>query len=1297
MRGDYDKNKKMKNSFFIFCGLALSMVCAYSDGGDYKKPVVEDVDFFPKFESLKPPILMPQNAEIKISDDGHFLVNGKPRYLEGTLFYEGDSLSVDVPTYGYPPSLKWLYETTQNYEDLQRIGFDTVGTGIPNDWMQKYRKRFIHLRANEKMFLRYAQSGLPLYVDFTAAEWSHGGLEYVEGMEPSKEAFTVRGSSYHWMPYSANTKEGRQLWREMWESGVQYLKKYSIKPFIYELFNEPIYDDLSDFNKRKFAKEMEVKYGGKIDRLNKDWGTSYADFTEIAGFKKYDENVGLFVEWIKFMEDSFADLCKYGAKIIREADGRPDVAICFQPIFLDGNNVNIYKTNKSLNAVCASTGGGDFFQVRYLKAISDGKPIFDGETYMGHTRESFRDKILTQYMRGLNASYLFKWSRRPNDPAWKLPNGGVRLAEIFPYMVLNPYAVNPHAFLGLMDAKKIISEVDELFTPRKRGVKSDVAVVYSYPTNRLQRYPKAPPLQTEMEKKLAAALEYSQVQYDVVLEEQARKGRHNRYKALFSAGAAAYKYTPRKLLDYAERGGTLILLYDALTLDEYGHPLKNNITGIEFGEDKSAVSGELKVGGAAMKAFHFKSVKMPDDWKAIGFIDSEPAIWEKTVGKGKMIFINAKVSGTDMRRLAVELLKGAGVEKLCEIENAITGASCAAVEIAKASAEGKVGYMLFNRSMDAEPIAIKPPEKLVFAEIVSRRIIEPDADGRLLISMPAGSPAVFVGVAPDAAAETFKDFKKLSADDAAREVSSWYKKIREEKMKSEQAYYADAADLRTVPMREFVNLDRNAELPTGNSKSEIKSLPWSVENCNGIAFDFIRPDHNNNLTAIGLGDFGKYGKFSELKGVKIDSKAACIYFLHAAAGDVDGEIMRYIVNYSDGSKEEIPVVAGRNIGAWDKILTPDKNAETAPGFIDPQNRGLYIWKWENPNPNKLVKSIDAVLTRPTAATITTGITVETPKGDSDYEVLKLKPAAENPIKFINCDNGKFDGRFVEMSAANMRGHARFTMLLDAPCKLPENAPEGSIAFDIEVGGKELPPRFYVALDKTVNNVRFSSKGMLYKIGAGKYRVQIPLNKLLKNEGDSFDKITVQVDGAPSGFKDIKIGNFELIAYRDKNPLRWDSFELSAWGGVKAGKGRGYIALDIDNDSNDWCLGTLKLLRPLAVDGNFRNKTLTFRINGGEDILGNRNIGGQPFQMSLGVVGADGKKGGSQTLVISKGGFISGESVDTSPTTWQKVSIPIARIFPKNAEDVKEITSIALQYMKLPSDRAGVWIKDLRLE
>ena len=393
-------------AFAAVCPAALALE-------DYKKPVAEDADFFPPFDSIKPPLLMPRDARLEFSKEGHFLVDGEPRYMEGTIFYEGDSMSFGVPTYGYPPSLKWLYETTQNYEDLQRLGFDTVGTGLPNDWMRKYRKRFIHLRANDEMFLRYAKSGLPLYVDFTAAEWSHGGLKYAEGMPPAKEAFTVPGRSYHWMPYSANAPEGRQLWREMWEGGAEFLKKRGIKPFMYELFNEPDYDDLSEYNRKLFAKKMKSKYGGKISRLNAEWGASYSGFDEISGFKNYDENAGLFVEWVKFMEDSFAGLCKFGAKVIRDADGRPDVGVCFQPIFLDGNNVNIYKADRHLDAVCSSTGGGDFFQARFMRAIADGKPIFDGETYMGHTRESFRNKILEQYMRGYNASYLFKWSRRP--------------------------------------------------------------------------------------------------------------------------------------------------------------------------------------------------------------------------------------------------------------------------------------------------------------------------------------------------------------------------------------------------------------------------------------------------------------------------------------------------------------------------------------------------------------------------------------------------------------------------------------------------------------------------------------------------------------------------------------------------------------------------------------------------------------------------------------------------------------------------------------------------------------------
>lgn len=1263
---------------------------------DYKKPVAEDADFFPPFDSIKPPLLMPRDAKLEVSKDGHFLVDGKPRYMEGTIFYEGDSTSFGVPTYGYPPSLKWLYETTQNYEDLQRLGFDTVGTGVPNDWMRKYRKRFIHLRADEGMFLRYARSGLPLYVDFTAAEWSHGGLKHVEGVPPAKEAFTVRGASYHWMPYSANAPEGRQLWREMWECGAAFMKKHGIKPFMYELFNEPDYDDLSEYNRRLFAKKMASKYGRKISRLNAEWGASYSDFGEISGFKNYGENAGLFVEWVKFMEDSFADLCKFGAKVVREADGRPGAGVCFQPIFLDGNNVNIYKADRHLSAVCSSTGGGDFFQARFMRAIADGKPIFDGETYMGHTRESFRDKILEQYMRGYNASYLFKWSRRPNDPLWKVENGGVKLAEKFPYMVLNPYAAHPRAFLGLMDAKRAIFAVNDLFTPRDRGVESDVAVLYSYPTNRLQRYPKAPPMQTDMEKKVAAALEYSQVQYDIVLEEQLRGGRQNRYKALVCAGAASYKATPRRLREYAENGGTLVLFFDALTLDEYGKPLENTLSGIEFGEDRSSVSGELKIGGESMKAFHFKSVKIPEGWTSIGEIGGEPAVWERPEGKGKVVFVNAKVSGADLRKLAFEILRRSGVKKLCGLENAITGAPCASVEMAKARAGGKTGYFLFNRSLDAEAVALTPEEDLVFAEVLSRRIIGRDARGRLAIPLRAGEPALLVGAPESEIALMFGDFERVSGADAARAAAEWDKMRRAEKMSSAKAFDVPSANLRTIPMRAFANLDCGADIPLGKSSGKLKSLPWSVENCNGIPFDFIRPDHNKNLTLIGLGDFGGKGSFSEVRGVKIDSKASALYFLHAAAGDAAGEIARYVVNYSDGAKAEIPVVMNRNVGAWDAVLDPDKNAETVAGFVNPDNRGLYVWKWENPRPHKLVKSLDAVLTRPSAAYFAAGITAESPSGDSDYDVIELAGEGAS-ARFVNCNSGKFGNGTAEMSAGEMKNYARVIVDLGKKFSLPESAAEGSLSFDIEIAGGNSAPELYAALDKTVDNLRRSTRGMLIDLGGGRYRAQIPLSCLLKGERDPFDHVIVQLNGAPKGFESIKIGGFALVAYRSKNPFRNDSFDTSEWGGIKMSKGPGYVSFGLDNDSRKWCVGTLKFLRPAPVPEGFGRKALAFEINAGPDVLGNRNIGSQTFQMRFSYLNGKGEKSATQSVAVHRGSFVSGGAVDGIPATWQKVSIPVARFMPKGADGVSAITSVALQYMLLPADRAGVQIKNIRIE
>lgn len=188
--------------------------------------------------------------------------------------------------------------------------------------------------------------------------------------------------------------------------------------------------------------------------------------------------------------------------------------------------------------------------------------------------------------------------------------------------------------------------------------------------------------------------------------------------------------------------------------------------------------------------------------------------------------------------------------------------------MAKARAGGKVGYFLFNRSLDAEAVALAPKEDLVFAEILSGKIIERDAEGRIILPLKSGEPAVLVGAPEGEAARVFGGFKRVSGSGAARAAAEWDRKLREEKMDSAKAFDVPAATLRTIPMREFANLDCSADIPLGGSFGKLKSLPWGVENCNGIPFDFIRPDHNKNLTAIGLGDFGGKGKFSEVRGVK---------------------------------------------------------------------------------------------------------------------------------------------------------------------------------------------------------------------------------------------------------------------------------------------------------------------------------------------------------------------------------------------------------------------------------------------
>ena len=398
---------------------------------------------FPEVSEIDPALLMPEHAEkVEIAPDGNFLVDGRPRYLLGTILYHQPSLSECEPGEGYAPENAWLYETIPDRDYLQRLGFDTVGGEVSTTWMEAFRpeKKYwqAHLRNDWTLASRYWKSGLPTIVDFTCARWSHGGMKFEEGREPSLAAIPEGGAG-HFMPYSLVTPEGRDLYARMWRSGAEELKANDVHPYAYELFNEPTVDDRSPESRAAFAMCLSRRFSDPFLRLAGEpaegdsalmdhlWGSSYGSFEAAAAFKHPNECAGLGVEWLKFREACFDSGIRLGLETIRAVD--PDARVCFQPLGIAFGRVNMVRANSYCGVVMSPTGGNDPYDAMLLRAVAQGKPIIDGETYLGHTRASHRAKIVTQWSRGFNASYYFKWERRLWDQKKRGENGAALLAE----------------------------------------------------------------------------------------------------------------------------------------------------------------------------------------------------------------------------------------------------------------------------------------------------------------------------------------------------------------------------------------------------------------------------------------------------------------------------------------------------------------------------------------------------------------------------------------------------------------------------------------------------------------------------------------------------------------------------------------------------------------------------------------------------------------------------------------------------------------------------------------------------
>ena len=141
--------------------------------------------------------------------------------------------------------------------------------------------------------------------------------------------------------------------------------------------------------------------------------------------------------------------------------------------------------------------------------------------------------------------------------------------------------------------------------------------------------------------------------------------------------------------------------------------------------------------------------------------------------------------------------------------------------------------------------------------------------------------------------------------------------------------------------------------------TDMRNIPTGNQEVAGIPFDIIDPTINNGNTCITLKG-GNLDMPTGVNNIAVNCKVNSIAFLHTSGfgGGITPHAV-YTINYADNTSVKYVAVGGKNIGDW---WQPARKTEAIPGLIRKNglgvNCGFYVARWENPFPEKTVKSFD---------------------------------------------------------------------------------------------------------------------------------------------------------------------------------------------------------------------------------------------------------------------------------------------------------------------------------------------------
>lgn len=160
-----------------------------------------------------------------------------------------------------------------------------------------------------------------------------------------------------------------------------------------------------------------------------------------------------------------------------------------------------------------------------------------------------------------------------------------------------------------------------------------------------------------------------------------------------------------------------------------------------------------------------------------------------------------------------------------------------------------------------------------------------------------------------------------------------------------------------------------------HAPNDLATLPTGVQTLAGTPFDV------RGLIQVGAQVGIAYPQ--QVAGIRVEQRCRRLHFLHSAVhADLmpDGTSLgRYVVHYADGTEADVPLVVDRDVANWREAPKP-KDSPLVVAWRGTNSAGhrvrLFKTTWENPQPGRLVHSVDLVGERDRAAPFLVALTVE---------------------------------------------------------------------------------------------------------------------------------------------------------------------------------------------------------------------------------------------------------------------------------------------------------------------------------